>query len=348
METGKDQASSSSGNPFNDLIIALDSDRSGAPTTSTPLLKPATEGLITTACPTDTPKSAKAGGKSKCAKRKAPARLSTYKRKSETTGTTTKTRRTSAGLDSPQTSSNMSNSSASGSTPTNAATPGASNAVDGALFDKITSYMDGKFSGVDTKLGNLTSNVQIVSDKVGTLTQRVDQNQSDIAKIRAEILEIKSRPVSCSEDELTKIVANRMRTEPASQNAPGSSRTLAKQSNNSNPDLYWRARRSIRLWPVLPDSRGLWGPAGDFIYDFLEVPRSEVPGDLVEDVRRVAAKRTRNRASESNVVIVVFRDVETRDYVMSFASNLAKFRTGNPAKSKGIRLEFPPPLGRNI
>lgn len=68
---------------------------------------------------------------------------------------------------------------------------------------------------------------------------------------------------------------------------------------------YMKARRAIRMWPVLgANEEQIWGNVGDFLHGTLRVPTSDVNQDDIEDIRRVDDGRSDVVHDE---VIVTFR-----------------------------------------
>ena len=108
--------------------------------------------------------------------------------------------------------------------------------------------------------------------------------------------------------------------------APSSSRT---HDSSYKEEKYWRARRSLRLWPV---------PGPDLQASLAAFMRGDLglDDDLVAEVPSFDIRSVRSTKSKvAHEVVVVFPDVDTRDMVRRSASNLAGH------KDKGVRLEIP-------
>lgn len=99
---------------------------------------------------------------------------------------------------------------------------------------------------------------------------------------------------------------------------------------------YWKARRSLRLWPIKGDLNQdkMKKHVLKFIATDLKLGESVSLGDITS-VKRVPKSRTAKVVDEA---VVEFGDIEARDLVRSSAYNLA----GNT--KAGIRLEIPPHL----
>ena len=100
----------------------------------------------------------------------------------------------------------------------------------------------------------------------------------------------------------------------------------------ADDDRYWRARKSLRLWPIIgPD---LQAAVTTYLVDTLQMER-----DIIDDVQHFKIRRVRSaRGKHANEVIIKFPDVETRDAVRSAAPKLAG------RKDLGMRLEIPESL----
>ena len=101
-------------------------------------------------------------------------------------------------------------------------------------------------------------------------------------------------------------------------------------------DRYWRARRSLRMWPVRgPD---LKSSLTAFFRDTLMLD-----DDIVATVPQLEIRGVRSTKSKIvDEVIVVFPDLDIRDAVRAAAYNLAG------ASSAGIRLEIPESLRQSL
>ena len=105
---------------------------------------------------------------------------------------------------------------------------------------------------------------------------------------------------------------------------------------------YSKARRAIRMWPVLGADEGqLWGNVGDFLHDTMRIPTTDVNQNDIEDVQRVPGRRSDVVRDE---VVVTFRDKDVRDKVMSWSLNLADCIDAAGRPTAGTRLEVPDSL----
>lgn len=203
-------------------------------------------------------------------------------------------------------------------------------------FLQFKAYMDGQFSALKTdiklevsgSIAKLSAQVQNNSDNMKKLSDSIDAKVS--AAVNKELTKVNQ------EIDRIKVVRDTVRDTVSRS----SSSSLPSSQLNSNNSQYWRARRSLRCWP-LPQTGDVWSHAGDFFHKILAIPTSNLTQDSVEDVRRICSSRN-SRSRVRDEVLVVFKDVPTRDMVVSFASNLANYR--NEARPPGIRPEVPDSL----
>ena len=95
---------------------------------------------------------------------------------------------------------------------------------------------------------------------------------------------------------------------------------------------YWRARKSLRLWPIL--GTDLHAAVAHYLTDSLLMDR-DIEGEVKDfEIRRVRSAKGKH----VNEVIITFPDVETRDAVRAAAPNLAG------KTNMGMRLEIPESL----
>ena len=225
--------------------------------------------------------------------------------------------------------------------------PSVASGEDMSLFDKLTAYMDNKFGSTDSR-------IESVSDNVKVLSTTVEKNTGDIAKIRSEMTTIAenkrrldeltrrmSEPALDIGEQVRKTVA----TEIAKLDRGARWETNYKQRSASlgsapglDESLYWKARRSIRCWPVprVP-GKDLGDLAVGFFEDKLLLPVADLPNDAFEYVGRIPGRRNARIEWE---IVVIFKETHIRDWVHSFAPNLARWRT-DTGGSVGVRLDIP-------
>ena len=106
---------------------------------------------------------------------------------------------------------------------------------------------------------------------------------------------------------------------------------------------YWIARRSLRLWPIEGSSSSeVMQGFGNFIADCLLIPTGTVIEADIEYVRKMRNGGKFSRIKDE--LLVVFKSVEVRDTVASYARNLADKIDANGHPTAGVRLEIPESL----
>ena len=190
------------------------------------------------------------------------------------------------------------------------------------LEDRFNKRMDTSDTGLHTRIEqvdkNLGTKIQVVSSDLESLKRRVADNERGLDRRIESVVSringagptnqpgVRPRPISAAP-------------------APGAS----AQNTSYKEERYWRARRSLRLWPV--KGADLKAALSNFLVGPLQMD-PEVLNDVPSfEVRRVRATRSKIE----HEVIVVFPDIETRDAVRAAAPKLAGI------KDAGIRLEVP-------
>lgn len=191
-------------------------------------------------------------------------------------------------------------------------------------MDKFKEYMDMQFSSLRGEVGTIRNDV---AQSVQELSTRVAANSSNIDQLRREFgTEIEKKVADAVGKEIRKMGAGRRMS-------------VGMEESNHEQSNYWRSRRSIRCWPIVGPENDLWGLTGDFFEKILGIPPSSLPQDSVETIRRLGNRRTKKPARIQNEILVTFRDVATRDMVVSYAPNLASYK--NSDSPPGIRIDFP-------
>ena len=122
------------------------------------------------------------------------------------------------------------------------------------------------------------------------------------------------------------------RTEESSTRVEGSLNRTDKQEAE-----FWRARRSLRMWPVEAVDR-----AG--VVEFLQKKLRMDKEFIEEEMGEITVKKVRDpKAKAKNEVIVVFETKQLRDSVRAKAANLANF-----GQNAGMRLELPNHLQKSF
>lgn len=216
--------------------------------------------------------------------------------------------------------------------------------------------------GMNTRLTNVAA--QAVNNKCNIasinkkLTQMQEDKNSDITdQVAAAVaIELKktdqTRPVSAElEEKLLKMdkEMDKIRAVQAVQqisSSAGNNRHRLQQNHVQARDgpedearKYWAARRKLRCYPISQGSNrnDLLKNADEFFSQVLEIPAGELHEGAIVDIQKVPGKR---RQKTQNETLITFDSVQTRDCVVSYASNLAGY-SGDPANRPGLKLEVP-------
>ena len=204
-----------------------------------------------------------------------------------------------------------------------------SDAVCTVSFAEFKSYMTKEITGMKATIcKDIGASIERVSEKVMV-------NAVTIAEVEKKVDNIgKAVAPEVMRKEMKSIAEEVIREAP--HGARGSGR-ICSESDIDDERKYWWSRRCLRLSPVADGADGsLWESLGKFIYDELLVPEGDVPQSSVESVRRV---RNSRRTKVVDEVLVVFKDVQTRDEVARNAVNLAAWDGKEPRPS--LRMEIP-------
>ena len=213
-------------------------------------------------------------------------------------------------------------------------------------FDRIQKFMENQFRATNENITNMNGTLTKMNEKVGinarnltrlknTVTSNALDSDAEFKRLHQKINaqdqeRIKSMGELWNEFEKLKELPD---PRPGEVNAGG--------MGTSERD-FWRARRSIRIWPVQPcDEEDLWRLAAKFVHENLAVTKGGLSSADIEDVKRVRERRRRDDQRVTGELVVTFKEKETRDWVMSHAPNLAPYVDQDMKPTAGIRLEIP-------
>lgn len=221
---------------------------------------------------------------------------------------------------------------------------------------------------MNSRIGDLSASLTDMSNKVHA-------NATQIGNIQHEVQDLRLRPAGVAEEQVQGMVAKHFEAQTtimddklqllvnkklesmnkeidkvravqavqAQTNARLSdTKVRAMPLNDDFEAKYLQCRRSVRLWPVDHSSEEtLWAGVGEFFFDKLRIPKSNLPQETVEAIKRVMPGRRKQKIK--NEVIVRFTTVQTRDMIVSYAPNLRDWRDqdGSAQNSTGLRLEIP-------
>lgn len=164
------------------------------------------------------------------------------------------------------------------SAPTSTAHDPPRSAAQAGPFEEFKKYMDEQFLALKRDIkADVTGSVDKLSEQVKANSENIRRLDGAIEKKVAELVG-KEMP------KVTKEVDKMKAIKETSSLAPTSTR------NSDDETKYWRARRSVRCWPI-PGRNDLWGNTGDFFSRFLMIPPANLTQDCVEDVRKLCSTR---------------------------------------------------------
>ena len=162
------------------------------------------------------------------------------------------------------------------------------------------------------KLGKTEEKQNVRLNKVEDNYQELRQ---DLNKLEKRVQEAERRP----EEQQLSLLGDGIAA------IPCGSRNMARESR------YWKARQSLRIWPIRGEGKSMLVSLADFLQCKLNLEE-----EVVEQVKNCTVKRNPN-GKDSNIkfeVSVEFPSVEVRDVVCNAAFNLAGHL------ESGIRLEI--------
>ena len=184
----------------------------------------------------------------------------------------------------------------------------------------------------------------LIGENTATITTKIDKVTGDLASL--------SRSVEASKSELATVSSevNRQATELADHHLQLAAlsnrivrleqgRQLPEQGRNLSP-AYLRARRSIRMWPIIfSSSNTLWKGVSEFIHTALGIPEDDLGPEDIEDVVAIPDPEyaTGNLRKEA---LVTFFCPRKRDMLLSKSPNLATRIDSDGRPTAGLRLEI--------
>ena len=175
-----------------------------------------------------------------------------------------------------------------------------------------------RMGGLETSMGELQDNVRELEGRMDGLDNKM-------------------------EDKLEELVANRLGDRNRTSRISQDREVDFSEMPSSRDRRYWKARRSLRMWPI----RGEGGDMKSAVLTFLAT-KLRLGEDVIADaenchIARVPASNNKNNKSKIySEAVVEFPTVDLRDLVRKSAFNLA----GDD--QSGIRLEVPHHLMKNF
>lgn len=231
------------------------------------------------------------------------------------------------------------------------------------LFDMMSTYMDTKFESLQDGMDGVKEEVKQNTGALRNLSKDVHKNRDDIEKLSSQVRDLQKKGGSQDAATVEKMVQKALEKHNVlgAGGVPEEVKKIAEElrsikrgstgdGGSDEEKQYWFARRSLRCWPVRGDSEAaLLRAVGEFIGSKLRVPASMVEERDIEEVRRLTprARRPHMRGGNENgqaikdEVLIVLKDVNTRDTLLRHASNLSAWRDERGPNSIGVRLHIP-------
>ena len=199
-------------------------------------------------------------------------------------------------------------------TPPEMTTPDDSEAR-GALLKEMTQYFDQQFKKLPTR--------EYMDERIGHIEKTAQTNTKRIEGIEESLRSLKNPQ-------------NNNQT----TNWPSlPSRNGIQIRDERREEKFLLAKRSIRIWPIRGEStQEMTEGVDEFLKNGLMIEQSDLDTIVIVTIERM---RTSPRAKHHHEVLVVFRDEDTRELVLSYSRNLSKYVDDNGQPTAGLRMEVP-------
>ena len=239
----------------------------------------------------------------------------------------------------------------------------------GDPFARMQAFMEQQFKNTNENIRKMNNSIVKVNEKVGVntrnlarLRQTVDDNSDntdlELQKLHSIVRE-REDETRREIDEMKKTIKEIAERAPPADSIKQIRSRLEEMSSRpsltmASPELerdneYMRARKSIRIW-LAPAREGqsVIDAARQFMKEKFSIPHSSLEDIVIEQARKVAQRKRRAKQGEEmrkelvhDEVLVRFSSVNSRDYVMSHASNLGTWVGDDNMPTAGARLEIP-------
>ena len=180
-----------------------------------------------------------------------------------------------------------------------------------------------RFDKIETAVESIEGTVKSHTSKIDNHERLIRDSQREIAALKRDV------------DGL----ADRRSTTPGASPGTSSLRLSAPQRVRQavNDSDYFRARRTLRLWPIVGSTgEELWRATGNFLHVLLGLPN--IDEAKIEQISRPPVPSS---FGASNEIQITFKSVETRDSVIGASGRLAGKVDEQGRPTAGIRIEVP-------
>ena len=223
----------------------------------------------------------------------------------------------------------------------------AEDGVESDPFKRMQAFMEKQFAQTN-------ENITKVNSTLGKLNDRVNVDSRNLNRMK-ETVETNAKTTKAELQNMNTLIEerNRERKEEIEQ--------LRREIGNDGAKVqgvspafhdgqgwkereYWLARRKARIWPIQGKGRSeLWKNVGNFLFQDMRVPASNVSEANVTEIVRVPTNSSERRkhVQEIDEVIVTFASSSIRDMVCSYARNLSDHKNEEGMPTAGVRKELP-------
>ena len=169
-----------------------------------------------------------------------------------------------------------------------------------------------RFDSLEGKVQSVSTKVEANATKIDRHETLITDGQKRIEDMRREIDAIKHQP-------------------------PQFGGPRNSDRSPPEPHEYGRARKSLRIWPVVGNTaEEVWRATGDFLHCLLRLP--EIGENQIQTLTRPDFPSGFGIKDE---IIVLFKTASTRDTVISASSKLSDRIDNSGRPTAGIRIEVP-------
>ena len=215
-------------------------------------------------------------------------------------------------------------------------------------FDAFKNYMDNNF-GKDLKevKEDLKSTRREMGDKVETIAVKLAAQENDVADLQRSVMRLEEKERNSAawwKDEANKLKQDLAKHFENSSQGAGVASEETRDDCSMTPQerSFYKARRSIQLWPIEGlNTEQVWISTGDFLHDILEISESDMNHHMIENISRIENKRRPGISLVNQEVVVTFKNAAARDTVLRASSKLTKMKDEAGKPTAGVRLHIP-------
>lgn len=132
--------------------------------------------------------------------------------------------------------------------------------------------------------------IRKINSQITSLKSEIKSEVSGaVEKVTAQV-RANSQSIASLQNDIDKKISESVSREMEKYNRTNQGRPPSLTSNTN--ENYWRARRSVRCWPIRGPNSDLWGLTSEFFAKILGIPPSSLSEDSVESIRRISNPRS--------------------------------------------------------